>query len=274
MVAQSQRPRSTVVQPVRLVIADHQEFARVGIQTLLERGPGIEVVGAAGSSAETLRLVERQEPDVVLVDASLPPAGWLEVTRGVLHPGDAPRRTRMILMTQELTDDTLLRVVRAGVHGYVLKDSADWVFSTAIRSVADGEPFLAGPAIRRLFSRFTFLPSHDPSAVPSELADLNSRELDVVRGIGTGLSNREIARWLGVAENTIKAYASSILAKLHVRNRVEVALMACRLGLVPLYPAPLSTHRGAPGSTVPRQSAVRDQTQRNPYAAKARRPAR
>ncbi|MFJ4965299.1 response regulator transcription factor [Streptomyces sp. NPDC088729] len=110
--------------------------------------------------------------------------------------------------------------------------------------------------------------------MPSELADLNSRELDVVRGIGNGLSNREIARRLGVAENTIKAYASSILTKLNVRNRVEVALTACRLGLVPLYPAPLSTQRGAPDPSVPRQSAVSSQAQRNPYMSKARRPAR
>ncbi|MFE2183706.1 response regulator transcription factor [Streptomyces sp. NPDC059455] len=250
VLAHAPRPVSTVVRPVRVVIADHQEFARVGIKSLLERGPEVQVVGTAGNSAEALQLVEGEGPDVVLVDASLPPAGWLDVTRGGLRPGGTTRRTRIMLMAQELTDDTLLCAMRAGVHGYVLKNSPDWVFSTAIRSVADGEPFLAGPAIRRLFSRFTLLPNHDPATVPGELADLSSRELEVVRGIGNGLSNREIARRLGVAENTIKSYASSILTKLNVRNRVEVALTACRLGLVPLYPALLSTQRGAPGAAL------------------------
>lgn len=255
VIAHAQRPESRPegrgVQPVRVVIADHQEFARVGIRALLERGPEIQVVGTADDSAEARHLVEGEEPDVVLVDASLPPAGWLEVTRTLLRPGKAPCRTAMILMAQELTDDTLLRAVRAGVHGYVLKDSPDWVLSAAIRSAAEGEAFLAGPVIRRLFSRFTLLPNHDPSAVPTELADLNSREIQVVRGIGKGLSNREIARRLGVAENTIKSYASSIMTKLKARNRVEVALTACRLGLVPLHPTLLSAPRGTPDPTAP-----------------------
>ncbi|MGP4052180.1 LuxR C-terminal-related transcriptional regulator [Streptomyces sp. 2A115] len=257
------------------MIVDHQEFARVGIGSLLERGTDVQVIGTAGNSAEALQLVEQEGPDVVLVDASLPPAGWLDVTRGVLRFGGTTCRTRVILMAQELTDDTLLCAVRAGVHGYVLKSSPDWVFSTAIRSVADGEPFLAGPVIRRLFSCFTFLPNHDPATVPGELADLSSRELEVVRGIGNGLSNREIARRLGVAENTIKSYTSSILTKLNVRNRVEVALTACRLGLVPLYPALLSTQRGAPGSAAaPRPSLPQGHAPRNQSMSGAgRRPA-
>jgi DNA-binding NarL/FixJ family response regulator len=242
------RPVSTVVDPVRVVIADHQEFARAGIRSLLERGPEVQVVGTAEDSSEALRLVERDGPDVVLVDDTLPPVGWPEVTRGILRLGVTARRTRMMLMARELTEDTLLCAVRAGVHGYVLKDSPDWVFSTAIRSVADGEPFLAGAAIRHLFSRFTLLPNHDPATVPGELSDLSSRELEVVRGIGYGLSNREIARRLGVAETTIKSCTSSILAKLDVRNRVEVALMVCRVGLVPIHPGSGVHPVGTPGS--------------------------
>ncbi|MFB9689495.1 LuxR C-terminal-related transcriptional regulator [Amycolatopsis plumensis] len=232
------QPVSAAAEPVRVVLADHQEFARVGIRSLLERGPEIRVVGTAEDAEEAVRLVEAEEPDVLLVDDTLPPAGWPEVTRGIRRLGGPARGTRTMLMAQELTEDTLLGAVRAGVHGYVLKDSPDWVFSTAIRSVADGEPFLAGAAIRHLLSRFTLLPNHDPATVPGELSDLSSRELEVVRGIGYGLSNREIARRLVVAETTIKSCMSSILAKLDVRNRVEVALVACRVGLVPLHHPP------------------------------------
>ncbi|MET9588416.1 response regulator transcription factor [Streptomyces sp. NPDC006539] len=246
--------RGTVTQPIRVVLADHQEFARVGIGLLLERGADIQVVGTAESSSEALRLVERQEPDVVLVDALLPPDGWLEVSRRVLRSGGTSRRTGVILMAQEHTDDMLLRAVRAGIPGYVLKNSPDWVLSSAVRSVAEGDVFLAGPVIRRLFSSFTLLPNHDPASLPSELACLNSKELQVTRCIGKGLSNREIAGVLGVAENTVKSYVSTIMAKLKVRNRVEVALTACRLGFVPLHPVPRFAQRGESGFAASRES--------------------
>jgi DNA-binding CsgD family transcriptional regulator len=159
----------------------------------------------------------------------------------------------MMLMVRELTEDTLLGAVRAGVHGYVRKESPDWVFSTAVRSVADGEPFLAGPA----------------------------RELEVVRGIGIGLSNREIARRLRVAETTVKSCTSSILAKLDVRNRVEVALTACRVGLVPLHPRPWSPLSRRPrcrrspavGDELFRRREQQRTRRRNPEFVSARLPA-
>ncbi|PJN41769.1 DNA-binding response regulator [Streptomyces sp. CB02959] len=220
--------------PVRVAIADHQEFARVGIGALLERGKEIQVVGVAEDSSGALDLVATERPDVLLMDASLPPKGWREVSSAVHRAG--PRRwpTRMMVMVDRHTDDLLLSAMRGGVTGYVLKDSPDWILSTAIRSVAEGDTFLAGSVIRRLFSGFTLLPNDGSAGLAAELAELNERELHVVRGIGSGLSNREISRRLGVAENTVKSYVSVIMAKLKVRNRVEVALTACRLGLVPL----------------------------------------
>lgn len=221
--------------PIEVLVADQDEFARIGLRSLLERGEQIIVAGEAGNAADALEIVAARQPKVVLVDSCLPPGGWLQVNRGVLAMRPQVG-TAVVVMAAGEVNDKVIQAIDRGVRGYLFKNSPDWLLSAAVRSVAAGDVFLAGPVIQRLFTTFTLLPVHGSAASTPELDVLNKREFEVVRGIGYGLSNREISRRLGVAENTIKSYVSRIIDKLGARNRVDVALTAYRLGVVPPYP--------------------------------------
>jgi len=213
-----------------VVVVDHQEFARAGIGVMLGGEQEVAIIGDAENGPKALGIISSQQPDVVIVDSALPPFGGLDFCRKLLEWSPASL-AGVIIVTETHSDELLLRAVRAGARGYILKDSPAWSWSTALRSVASGDAFLAGPVTSRVFTRFTLLPGYDPSNLPHELSVLNDRELQVFKGIAKGLFNREIAQLLAVSESTVKACASKIIGKLGVRNRVEVALVAFRLGI-------------------------------------------
>jgi DNA-binding NarL/FixJ family response regulator len=215
---------------IRVVVADRQEFARAGVREILGRDREVAVVGEADNVPRVLDLVGSEQPHVVLVDSAFPPLGGLDLCRKLLERPPASL-AGVVITTETHTDELLLRVVRAGARGYLLKDSPAWSWSTALRAVASGEAFLAGQVTSRVFSSFTLLPGYDPSNLPSELNRLNEREIQVLKAIAKGLFNREIAQLLSISESTVKACTSKIIGKLGVRNRVEVALAAVRLGL-------------------------------------------
>jgi DNA-binding NarL/FixJ family response regulator len=225
---------------IRVVVADRQEFARAGVREILSRDHDVAVVGEADNVPQVLDIVSSEQPHVVLVDSAFPPLGGLDLCRKLL--GRPPASLAGVVITTEThTDELLLRVVRAGARGYLLKDSPAWSWSTALRAVASGEAFLAEQITSRVFSSFTLLPGYDPSNLPHELNRLNDREIQVLKAIAKGLFNREIAQLLAVSESTVKACASKIIGKLGVRNRVEVALVAIRLGLAtPVRPVDAS----------------------------------
>lgn len=197
---------------------------------MLEGEQELTVVGDAENGQEALDTITSQQPHVVLVDSALPPFGGLDFCRKLIELSPASL-AGVIVMADKHSDELLLRAVRAGARGYILKNSPVWSWSTALRSVASGDAFLAGSVTSRVFSRFTLLPGYDPRNEPNELSRLNDRELQVFKGIAKGLFNREIAHLLAVSESTVKACVSKIIGKLGVRNRVEVALVAFRLGL-------------------------------------------
>ncbi|MFD5393467.1 response regulator [Streptomyces sp. NPDC127097] len=236
---------------IRVVVVDHQEFARAGIRVLLGREQEVAVVGDAENGPEALDIISSVQPHVVMVDSALPPYGGLDFCRKLLERSSASL-AGVIIITEEHSDELLLRAVRAGARGYILKNSPAWSWSTALRSVASGDAFLAGSVTSRVFTRFTLLPGYDPSNLPKELSMLNDRELQVFKGIAKGLFNREIARLLAVSESTVKACASKIIGKLGVRNRVEIALVAFRLGLA--SPSPV---RSVDSSCRPRRKPGR-----------------
>lgn len=219
----------SVGDPLRVLVVDDQELVRLGFRLILERA-GLVVVGEAGDGVEAVELVREHRPDVVLMDIRMPRLDGVEATRRI---GElvGPRPRVLVLTTFDL-DEYVYNAVRAGASGFLLKDVPPDDLVHAVRVVARGESMLAPALIARLLDRFTARPPVEER--PAELAELTDRELEIARLVARGLSNAEIAVRLFLSEATVKTYVSRLLAKLHLRDRVQVAVLAYRTGLVPL----------------------------------------
>ncbi|AXH95617.1 response regulator [Ornithinimicrobium avium] len=212
--------------PLRVLLVDDQELVRVGFRLILERG-GLEVVGEAGDGVEAVELVRRLRPDVVLMDVRMPRLDGVEATRRVMAL--AGERPRVLVLTTFDLDEYVYEAVRAGASGFLLKDVAPEDLVHAVRVVARGETMLAPALISRLLERFTSRPLAGAPALP---VGLTERETEVARLIARGLSNVEIGSRLYLSEATVKTYVSRLLTKLDLRDRVQVAVLAYRTGLV------------------------------------------
>ncbi|HML52005.1 MAG TPA: response regulator transcription factor [Propionicimonas sp.] len=210
---------------VRVVVADDQAMVRAGFRMLLADQADIEVVGEASTGAEAVSLVKRLRPDVVLMDIRMPGLDGLAATRQIL--ADDPDARVLILTTFDL-DEYVYDALRIGASGFVLKDDPVEQLLAAIRVVSNGEALLSPSVTRRViaaFSRQTRAPR------PPALADLTTREWDVLRGICKGQSNAEIGAELWIGETTVKTHVTHILAKLGLRDRVQAVVMAYETGL-------------------------------------------
>lgn len=210
---------------IRIVLADDHTLVREGIRSLLELTPDLRIVGEAADGNEALRLVAELDPDVVLMDVRMPRMSGLEALRALRRTD--PRR-RVVLLTTFDEDAVLREALRVGVQGFLLKDVTRDQLAEALHRVAVGEtlplPGLAGQVSRGVAE----LPRDFPSAEQPEA--LTRRELEVLRLIARGLSNREISEALGTAEGTVKNQTSNILAKLGVRDRTQAVLRGMELG--------------------------------------------
>jgi DNA-binding NarL/FixJ family response regulator len=206
---------------IRVFIADDQLLVRQGIRTLLEMDPGIEVVGEAGDGSEVIEAVPRTAVDVLLLDVRMPRKTGIEVLREL-----AERLPPTLILTTFDDADVVLDGIRAGARGFMLKDVSYDQLIAAIRAVASGGTVFQ-PAVTERLLRFAekvhrpFLTEH-----------LTDREIEVVRLMSGGYSNREIAHALGTAEGTIKNHVSSILGKFGVRDRTRAVLKALESGLL------------------------------------------
>jgi DNA-binding NarL/FixJ family response regulator len=209
----------------RLVLADDHALVRQGIRSLLELTPDLRVVGEASDGEEALRRVAELNPDVVLLDVRMPRMGGLDALRELRRTD--PHR-RVVLLTTFDEDAVVLEALRLGVQGFLLKDVSLEQLSEAIRQVARGETLLPPGVAERVRRGLSEFPREFPSADLPE--GLTRRELEVLRLIARGLSNREIAEALGTAEGTVKNQTSSILSKLGVRDRTRAVLRAMELG--------------------------------------------
>ena len=209
--------------PIRVFIADDHPVVRQGLRGFLESRPGFEVVGEAADTETTVAEVERLAPDVVLLDLVMPGAGGVAATREITArlPG-----TRVLVVTSFAGDDQVLPAVHAGAAGYVLKDIEPSSLESAIRVVHRGESLL-DPQVTQRVMREVARPSPGGG-----VASLTPRELEVLRLLARGLSNRQLAEELVVSEKTVKTHVSSILLKLGVHDRTQAALLAVREGLV------------------------------------------
>lgn len=208
--------------PIRVAIADDHAIVREGLCTLLSDQPDIEMIGEASDGEAAVKLVARELPDVILMDIAMPA---LDGVAAAARLRDANLPTKVILLTSALGDELRLQeALDAGVMGYLLKDvSRDELFS-AIRNVHNGAPTFHPAVQKHLIRRATGQRS------PHE--DLTPRELDILKEIARGKSNKLIAFELGLTEGTVKGYVSTVLSKLGVNDRTQAALYAVKNGLV------------------------------------------
>jgi DNA-binding NarL/FixJ family response regulator len=210
---------------IRLLLADDQALVRSGIRSLLELSGDITVVAEAADGDACIALVRALHPDVVLLDVRMPRCSGLDVLTQLKSTGELPPA---ILLTTFDDDEALLAGVKAGARGYLLKDVSLEQLTAAIRTVAAGGSVIRPAVTEQVLRGLEHLRLEFDSLSPAEA--LTKRELEVLRLMAGGYSNREIAEALGTSEGTVKNHASSILSKLGVRDRTRAVLKGLELG--------------------------------------------
>ena len=218
---------------VRVLIADDQQLLRAGFRLILERQPGIEVVGEAANGTEAVTLVRRLSPDVVLMDIRMPGLDGIQATRLILAD-PVTAHARIIILTTFDLDEYVYEALRAGASGFLLKDLPPEQLATAVLTAGQGDTLLAPAVTRRLIEHFTA--SARPTAPTAAITHLTPREVEVLELLATGLSNAEIAATLFVAETTVKTHIARLLTKLGLRDRVQAVVFAYQNGLAPSKP--------------------------------------
>src|SRR5689334_23211469 len=209
--------------PIRVLVADDHMIVRTGIRHVLEGQAEFEVVGEAASGEEALELTPRLKPDVVLLDISMPGPSGLQVTERLraISPG-----TRVLILSMYDNAEYVLQSVRAGAHGYLLKDTAATELRDAVRTVCRGESYFSPPVATRLTAAVRGEEAH------SGLEQLTGREREVLLGIARGQTNKEIAGELGISHRTVETHRESLMRKLKLRSVAELTRFALSAGLV------------------------------------------
>jgi NarL family two-component system response regulator LiaR len=218
--------------PISVLICEDHAIVRKGIRALLMTEPSLKVVGEAGNGAEAVSQAASLKPDVILMDLVMPDVDGIEATRQIT--AQRPD-VHILVLTSFAADDKVFPAIKAGALGYLLKDSSPDELIQAIHHVANGEPSLQPAIARKLLAEL-----HHPQDAPLTPDPLTARELDVLRSISQGLSNREIADRLVITERTVCTHVSNILAKLHLASRTQAALYALKEGLSSLDDVSLS----------------------------------
>ncbi len=207
---------------IRVALVDDQRLLREGLRTLLDFHPDLEVVGEAGDGIDAEVLVERLEPQVVLMDLRMPLRDGVETTRRLADRWPA---VRVVVLTTYDDDELVFSALDAGAVGYLLKDVGSEALAEAVRAASRGEsplqPRVAGKVLQRLRSH-----PPKPTPAPKTVEPLTTREAAILRLLGAGASNREIADRLALTHGTVRNYVSAILAKIRVRDRTQAALYA------------------------------------------------
>ncbi|MFO0739580.1 MAG: response regulator transcription factor [Labilithrix sp.] len=212
---------------IRVCIVDDQTLVRQGIRSLLGLVPELEIVGEAGDGEEALRVIAEVRPDVVLLDIRMPKLDGIGVLDGLTKQPDPPA---CLILTTFDDDELVLRGIARGARGYLLKDVSLEQLTAAIRTVADGGSVIAPAVTDRVVRGIERFGAGFESL--SEPEALTKREVEILRTMASGFSNREIAKACFVAEGTVKNHISNILMKLGVRDRTRAVLRALHLGLI------------------------------------------
>jgi DNA-binding NarL/FixJ family response regulator len=215
-----------------IVLVDDQALLRMGFRLVLDSQPDLQVVAEAADGREAVSLVAAHDPDIVLMDVRMPDVDGVAATRQIIASGSA---SRIIILTTFDLDEYAYAALRAGASGFLLKDAPPADLLSAIRAVASGDAVVAPSTTRRLLETVAHrLPDLDAAADGSDgaLTVLTPREREVVVAVARGLSNAEIADTLVLAEATVKTHVGRILAKLDLRDRVQIVVFAYEHGLV------------------------------------------
>ncbi|WNZ07688.1 response regulator transcription factor [Streptomyces sp. 11x1] len=215
---------------IRLLLVDDDPLVRRGLSLMLGGAEDIEIVGEGADGDEVEALVDRTRPDVVLMDIRMPTLDGLSAAERLRARPDAPE---VVVLTTFHADDQVLRALRAGAAGFVLKDTAPAEIAEAVRRVAAGDPVLS-PAVTRQLMAHAAGPGPETrrATARSRVAALNDREREVAVAVGRGASNAEIAAELFMSVATVKTHVSRVLAKLGLNNRVQIALLTYDAGLL------------------------------------------
>jgi DNA-binding NarL/FixJ family response regulator len=214
-----------MTKPIRVLVADDHMIVRTGIRHVLESEPGFEVVGEAANGTEALALTAELRPDVVVLDISMPGVSGLELATRLRSTGGG---ARVLILSMHDNAEYVLESVRAGAHGYLLKDTAATELRTAIRAVCQGESYFSPPVASRLSAAVRG--EHDPQ--PAGLDQLTGREREVLHGIAQGRTNKEIATELGISHRTVETHRESLMRKLQIRTVAELTRFALGAGIL------------------------------------------
>ncbi|TRY18066.1 response regulator transcription factor [Tessaracoccus rhinocerotis] len=217
--------------PIRVLLVDDQELFRSGVAIMVDAQPDLAVVGQAADGHQAIRAVDELEPDVVLMDLRMPELDGVAATRELFAPARVARRRRplrVVVLTTFDLDERAAAAIRYGASGFLLKDTTPAMLCDAIRTVHRGNAVLAPGDLATLLDG----EYRQRTPVPPEFAQLTAKELEVLSAVARGLSNTEIAAQIFISESTTKTHVGSILRKLRLRDRVQIAVFAHEHGLV------------------------------------------
>jgi two-component system response regulator DevR len=213
------------VPKISVMLVDDHAIVRLGLRTLINDQPDIEVVGEAGTAAEALRSVEQLQPQVVLMDIRLPGQGGLEATREITRRFP---QVKVVMLTSFADEELVISAIRAGAVGYLIKEVGNEEVLRAIRMAAEGKSVMDAETTRKLFARVR---ASEHKEQEDAFRDLSQRELEVLYEVLQGKTNAEIAESLHLSEKTARNYVSACLEKLGLSNRIELATYAVKYHL-------------------------------------------
>jgi DNA-binding NarL/FixJ family response regulator len=214
---------------IRVVIADDQALVRAGIRMILETQADIAVAGEAADGGEAVAMSRELAPDVVVMDIRMPGTDGVQATRAITRERAPGSRPRVLVVTTFDLDHYVYQALKAGASGFMLKDEPPERLAAAVRVVAAGDALLAPSLLRRLLDEYVSRPEPGRACPPPQLT---GREVEVLRLIGRGQSNAEIAAGLFLSETTVKTHVTRIFTKLRLRDRAQAVVLAYETGLV------------------------------------------
>ena len=213
------------MKPIRVLLADDHTLVLAGIRGLLMKLAGVEVVGEAADGHETLHLAESLRPDIVLLDIGMPGLNGLEVAQRLQKFDPA---IRVVILSMHASEEYVLRALRAGAAGYLLKDSAVAELEVAVRSVARGETYLSPPVSKRVVDDYV----SRTGAIADPLAALTARQREILQLVAEGHTSKDIAQRLGLSYRTIETHRNQLMKRLGVTDLTGLVRFAVRAGLV------------------------------------------
>jgi DNA-binding NarL/FixJ family response regulator len=228
--AVSSAPGSAAPEPTRVVLADDQDLVRAGLRLMIDRAPGLTVVGEAATGHDAVRIARESRADVVLMDIRMPGLDGLAATRRIAAD-DSLAGVKVLILTTFEVDDYVFEALRSGAGGFLGKGARPDVLIDAVRTVARGDALLSPTATRGLIARFLKLHDSEPARTSPLLTTLTDREREITALVADGMSNADIARQLTLSPLTVKTHVNHAMTKLGARDRAQLVVFAYQTGL-------------------------------------------